>query len=667
MTTTTPMLRADLSATTVEDADGVLYYDVRDPKSGAVLRLFDFEWELAQRLDGKQPYEELIRFTQESFGFATTADDLAAYARKLQELGFIDAHARIEAPVVSAVPAPVAAVKSQPTPVVEPPASVTPPAPVAQVAPVTPPVSEPAPVVEARPPVRPLESPRAMRASSDDVMGRPVLPLPPPSAQRPTPAATKPAEPAATKPAEPVAKPAEPTPPPVAPIVQSPLREAISDLPEPKEPSSPVSVPTEPKVPAIAEVIAGAMVSAPNVAPVTPVTPVTTPAAPAPISGLKTVPIEQIEAPKPAEVKTEPSVKPPQAIAPTVKTPGIQTPERPTAETTPVAGERPGGAGKWIALVVIILIAVAAALYFTVLKAPAPVPATSVQTTIVKPEDVARTFPAPAQVKKTEPHVLKATYAGKVSQVVAEGAEVTEATALVSVEGQPKVQKELGNLKKALAGFQKKIDAAKAKGREDRDSQTKLEATKTRLGEVEKQIAQTQLHATGPAQVTKVFVKQGQALAVGADAVEIVEKSMVAELRIPALDAQGMKAGQEVSLVGASGPVAAKVAAVKVDGDTATVRFELAEAAAVKVGDELKLPKGTLTQAVRLPASVLVDGSKVFVVRDGRASVRAVTVAEHEGDKVLLQGLSNGDQVVTSRIAELREGVPVSPQPAAAP
>ena len=43
MSTTTPRLRSDLRSEPVEDAQGVLYFDVSDPKSGGVLRLFDFE------------------------------------------------------------------------------------------------------------------------------------------------------------------------------------------------------------------------------------------------------------------------------------------------------------------------------------------------------------------------------------------------------------------------------------------------------------------------------------------------------------------------------------------------------------------------------------------------------------------------------------------------
>src|SRR5690349_11764918 len=116
MMTITPRIRIDLHATPVEDADGVMYYDVSDPKSGNVLRLFDFEWILAQRLDGHHNFDELVRFTEAELGFATSRGDLEAYSTRLQQLGFMDPPlAAGEAPRVQ-VQTPVATPVHQPAP-----------------------------------------------------------------------------------------------------------------------------------------------------------------------------------------------------------------------------------------------------------------------------------------------------------------------------------------------------------------------------------------------------------------------------------------------------------------------------------------------------------------------------------------------------------------------
>jgi len=82
-----------------------------------------------------------------------------------------------------------------------------------------------------------------------------------------------------------------------------------------------------------------------------------------------------------------------------------------------------------------------------------------------------------------------------------------------------------------------------------------------------------------------------------------------------------------------------------------------------KDGDKLSLQRGMLEQVVRLPSAALVEGSKVYVAREGKASLKAVTVADRDGESVLLQGLSAGDQVITSRVGELHDGSAVAAAP----
>ena len=103
MVTTTLKLRADLQSAEVVDADGVLYYDVTDPRTGGVLRLFDYEWLIAQKLDGQRGFDELARWTEEQFGFAASRDDLQVYAERLQQLGVVEG-----TPAVGAKPLPAA-------------------------------------------------------------------------------------------------------------------------------------------------------------------------------------------------------------------------------------------------------------------------------------------------------------------------------------------------------------------------------------------------------------------------------------------------------------------------------------------------------------------------------------------------------------------------------
>ncbi len=89
---TTPRIRPDLKATPIEEA-GVHYFDVADPRNGASMRLYDFEWLIAERMDGRTALSDVAAWAGSRFGFAPTPDDLAAYAARLAELGFVDASA----------------------------------------------------------------------------------------------------------------------------------------------------------------------------------------------------------------------------------------------------------------------------------------------------------------------------------------------------------------------------------------------------------------------------------------------------------------------------------------------------------------------------------------------------------------------------------------------
>jgi len=88
----TPKLRSDLTATPLEE-EGVKYFDVNDPRSGARMRLFDFEWQLASQLNGARAFGELASWAQDRLGITPTADDIETYAARLAELGFFDGYA----------------------------------------------------------------------------------------------------------------------------------------------------------------------------------------------------------------------------------------------------------------------------------------------------------------------------------------------------------------------------------------------------------------------------------------------------------------------------------------------------------------------------------------------------------------------------------------------
>lgn len=707
MMTTTLKLRADLHSAEVVDADGVLYYDVTDPKTGGVLRLFDYEWLIAQKLDGQRGMDELARWTEEQFGFSASRDDMQVYAERLHQLGLLDGPAATAAKplpaalyasaalkVLGALPtAPtkpaVAAPTLTPAPMPAPTPAPTPEPPVLAPAKA---VSRPPTAVTARPLDKPVE-PESRRPSRDEdaLMGQQILaPRPSPLAHPQRPVATTPVQVTPAAAPAPVVAPVVapvPAPEPVSAPQPAPVRPksdvlaAIESLPPPVEDPTPPRgeekvAPVELGQPAamqpepipVAPVAAPTALSEPQPSATTPKTPLATPSEPAPLAR-PTEPMKPMES-APVERPMTPAAEPSPPVSPQ---PMVQ--ERPAPVMQPAAlkpaepMEKSGGAGKWFVILLIVAVVAVIVYYFVALRQPPAPPAVGVSIRIAKPEDVARSFATAAVVKAAEPQPLKIESDGTVTKVVAENDSVPADAVLVELDAQTKFAKELTDLHERLTFYQKKIDSPKTKAKPDqlRDAQQKVAEKQQRLEQVEAIIKKSQLMAPRAGQVSKVMVKVGQAVTAGTEVVSLTDKALAAEIKIPAIEAQGMKVGQDAQLAGSSGPLTARVASLRTEGDYALVQYSLPENAAAKPGDELKLQRAPLSQVVRLPNAVLVEGNKVFVVRDGKAATLPVTVADRDGDAVLVQGVPSGEQVITSRLNELHEGSAVSATAPATP
>ncbi|HSG93925.1 MAG TPA: efflux RND transporter periplasmic adaptor subunit [Afifellaceae bacterium] len=81
---------------------------------------------------------------------------------------------------------------------------------------------------------------------------------------------------------------------------------------------------------------------------------------------------------------------------------------------------------------------------------------------------------------------------------------------------------------------------------------------------------------------------------------------------------------------------------------------------------EVRVPDQTYTQTIRLPETAVYGGSYVFVVEEGRMRRRDVTIAAFTGNDVLIaDGLVGGESVLTTQIADARDGLKVVEEGAA--
>jgi multidrug efflux pump subunit AcrA (membrane-fusion protein) len=100
----TPRFRKELPAAATE-TDGVPGVFVTDPQSGTTFTFYEFEYDLAHQLDGRQDYDEVVAWAAANYQTGLSPEAIDEFASKLAELGFLDL--TVAAPAEdAAVPAP---------------------------------------------------------------------------------------------------------------------------------------------------------------------------------------------------------------------------------------------------------------------------------------------------------------------------------------------------------------------------------------------------------------------------------------------------------------------------------------------------------------------------------------------------------------------------------
>ncbi|MBL4599190.1 MAG: efflux RND transporter periplasmic adaptor subunit [Rhizobiaceae bacterium] len=75
---------------------------------------------------------------------------------------------------------------------------------------------------------------------------------------------------------------------------------------------------------------------------------------------------------------------------------------------------------------------------------------------------------------------------------------------------------------------------------------------------------------------------------------------------------------------------------------------------------EIRVPDKTYNAHVRMPESAVYNGNTIYVSVDGKLQRRAVKVSGYDGEYVLVgEGVAQGDKILTTRIAEISEGLAV--------
>jgi RND family efflux transporter MFP subunit len=330
----------------------------------------------------------------------------------------------------------------------------------------------------------------------------------------------------------------------------------------------------------------------------------------------------------------------------------------------PQPDKKKSSAGSIIGALLVLALLGGAVVYFEFI---APNAAVHVNVMVASPREVVRLYDGAGAVKKSEPQVLSFGEAGKVTDVVAKDTEVKAGQPLATLDGYAKVQKELTDVKDRAGFYEKQLAAAKAKSDEvaTMAAESKVTEKHKLMADLEAKANKSRLVAPGSGTVADVMVVMGDDVKSGTAAVKIADKRMTVQFKLPAADAAALKAGATVQMTPATSPatIAGRVGTVE-GGD---VTIELLDDAAAKPGDSLRLVKSKLQNVVKVPTAAVVkrDGADtVFVLTNGEAKARKVSVVDHDGaDSLVQSGLATGDSVITTAVETLTDGKKATTQP----
>ncbi len=308
-------------------------------------------------------------------------------------------------------------------------------------------------------------------------------------------------------------------------------------------------------------------------------------------------------------------------------------------------------------------------------SAPPPLPTVAVQTAEVRVLTELRRTELPGTVRAVERAALAPKVMGSVASLpVTLGQSVKRGDVLATLTaneiGARLAQAEagLGQARRDLereTGLLAKGASAAETVRSMEDRVRLMEAT---VAEARTMLTYTTITAPFDGVITRRLVNEGDLAAPGNPLLEMENPTLQrVEVEVPdglAAVAVGASAPVRINAIEFPGRVAEISPALDAVSRTFLAKIDLPAGAAVRSGQFARVawPAGEGTALV-IPAAALTNFGqmeRVYVVAEGRATMRLVKSGARHGDQVeILSGLAAGERVVADGAATLRDGQPV--------
>jgi len=642
-----PRFRHDLAVSTTE-ADGVACVDVRDARSGASFRLYDFEYQLALQLNG-QPMAQVIAWASMTYGVDLTAEGIGEFAARLSELGFLEAGAG----TASATPAPASTPGSAEAESAE--------------------SAESAEGAEDE-----WNSPQGVKTAQFDPDPAMLAGAPEATADR-TPVAslhqlaavdidldrapkTEPVSP--ELPSDHASRARAPIAPPVA---------TASRAPAPAAPTAPAGMSDSAKSRWALD-LDGALQAPDSPAAVT---------APAPAAKDIALPPRPVATVKPAGIAERRQPPAPEAVVMA----GF-------SEVTAKRGNaRSSGAGRLVLVLVLLLGAAAAVGYYVWTRQHVAAPqALRVRVMSPKPTAVYRWFSGRGAVTDYETSTVAFATAGRLTDLLPAGTKLAAGDIIGKLAGATAVETLLAHDRSRVGFYRQMRDSMRAADNlpELRQAELRLAEKRRLVADTTASLARLTVQAAEPGEVIETLAKIGTPVPAGAPVARVKgqllhgafeldgdERAVLANLDFCRVEVVGLGPRAEnlaarrettASAVADSGPLEAQTGPRFVDCKPPVGEVSAGDKVEVALPGDLGLVSGQPLRLARrrydavfpVPARALVGGGdkkSIWIAgRDGRAESRAVAVADLGDEALVSDGLHVGDDVIVDPPAGLQPG-----------
>ncbi|HRP88753.1 MAG TPA: efflux RND transporter periplasmic adaptor subunit [Edaphocola sp.] len=188
---------------------------------------------------------------------------------------------------------------------------------------------------------------------------------------------------------------------------------------------------------------------------------------------------------------------------------------------------------------------------------------------------------------------------------------------------------------------------------------------------LKKQIADASIKAPISGQIVSKMKEPGEYINPGAPIGTIVDISILkANVMVNEIDAYGLKLGDKVTLSTSIYPgvaLSGTISFISNQGDAThnypvEITLHNSKSYPLKAGTTVNVSfnKRSGGMMMTVPRAAFVDGiknPKVYVVENGLAKLRTIVVGQEIGNSVqVIEGLNDGDQVITNGLINLRDG-----------